>query len=224
MIAAMRPAISAVVVALALPPAAAAATTNVNANGNAVTDGLSFTPATITVAVGDTVRWTNTDFLVPHTATEDHGLWDLAGSYGGTPVNPSGFGPGASVQRVFEAGTTAYYCRVHPQQMRGVVGVPVTLGLAQRRVRVRGSRKARLVHYVRATWAVAAPASGEVFDVEVRRGTGNWRSARSGTTETNALIRAGRRGTVTHVRARLRRADNADAATGWSPDAQITAP
>jgi plastocyanin len=224
MIAAMRRAIFVAASTLIFAPAAAAATTNVNANGNVLTDGLSFTPATITVAVGDTVRWTNTDFLVPHTATEDHDLWDLAGSYGATPVNPAGFGPGTSVQRVFEAGTAAYYCRVHPTQMRGVVAVPVTLGLAKRRVKVNGARKSRLVTYVSATWASAAPVAGEAFDVQVRRGLGPWRAARTGTTQTNALIRAGRRGTVTHVRARLRKADNADVATGWSPDAQITAP
>jgi plastocyanin len=220
----MLRALPAVVSALVFAPAASGATTDVNANGNIFTGGLSFTPATISVAVGDTVRWKNTDFLVPHTATEDHGLWDLAGSYGATPANPPGFGPGTTVQRVFEAGTAAYYCRVHPTQMRGVIAVPVTLGLAQRRVLVRGAHKARIVRYVRATWAVTAPAAGEVFDVEVRRGLGQWRDARTGTTETNALIRAGRRGTTTHVRARLRRADNAAAATGWSPDAQITAP
>ena len=224
MIAAMRRALAALVPIVIFAPGAAAATTHVDANGNAFTGGLSFTPKEVTVAVGDTVTWTNTDVLVPHTATEDHGLWDLGGSYAGTPVSPPGFPPGATVQRVFEAGTTAYYCRVHPVAMRGVVAVPVTLGLTQRRVRVRGARKRKLVRYVDARWAAPAPASGEAFDVEIRRGNGAWRAARSGTTETHALIRAGRHGTVTHVRARLRRADNATVATGWSPDAQITAP
>jgi plastocyanin len=47
---------------------------SVNANGNAFTGGLSFTPFSVTVPVGGVVRWTNTDMLVPHTATEDHGL------------------------------------------------------------------------------------------------------------------------------------------------------
>src|SRR6059058_3132731 len=90
----------------------------VNAEGNAFTGGLKFDPAKVGVKVGQVVRWTNTDFLVPHTATEDHGLWDLGGTYGGTPANPSGFGPGESRSRVFEAGTQNYYCRVHPKQMR----------------------------------------------------------------------------------------------------------
>src|SRR5205823_1301278 len=86
-----------------------APTIHVDANGNAFTGGLSFTPDHVTARIGQVVEWTNTDFLVPHTATEDHGLWDLGGTYGQTPANPSGFGPGMSVSRPFEAGTEHYY-------------------------------------------------------------------------------------------------------------------
>src|SRR5687768_3209677 len=110
-------------------------TTEVSAQGNALYDtaNLRFSPARVTVPVGGTVRWTNTDPVVPHTATEKHHLWDLGGAYGATPANPSGFGPGASVLRVFEAGTHEYFCRVHPT-MLGVVAVPVQLASARRRV------------------------------------------------------------------------------------------
>src|SRR2546423_11377751 len=95
----------------------------VTANGNAIYDqsNLAFRPASVSARVGPTVRWANTDVILPHTATEDHGLWDLAGNYGMTPVNPAGFGPGTTVQRVFEAGTHLYHCRVHPMQIHGVV-------------------------------------------------------------------------------------------------------
>src|SRR5436305_11051653 len=117
----------------------------VKAKGNVFTGGLGFDPASVQVAVGQVVRWTNTDFLVPHTATENHGLWDLGGSYGATPANPPGFGPGQSVQRAFEAGTAHYYCRVHPTQMKGVVAVPVQLALEHARVAVR-RRVVRRVH------------------------------------------------------------------------------
>jgi plastocyanin len=194
--------------------------TDVRANGNIFTGGLGFVPETVAVPVGGIVRWTNTDFLVPHTVTEAHGLWDLAGTYGGTPVSPPGFGPGRSVQRVFEAGTTAYYCRVHPRQMRGVVAVPVTLATVKRRVRIHGRRL--VVRYVVATWTAAPPPERQVFDVEVRRGEAAWRPFRTGTVDTNGRLRAGRRGTVTHVRARLRRAAEPAAATGWSPDASTS--
>jgi plastocyanin len=205
---------------------------SVNANGNAFTGGLSFTPASVTVAVGGVVRWTNTDVLVPHTATEDHGLWDLGGSYGQTPANPPGFAPGASVQRAFEAGTAHYYCRVHPVQMHGVVAVPVSLALDKqvvtRHVRGRGHRRRRTirraVYTVVATWATQQPAPGEVFDVQVARGSGAFQPLLTATTQTTARVPAVGRGTVTHVRARLRRAADAAAATDWSPDATVTRP
>jgi plastocyanin len=210
---------------------------DVDANGNAFTGGLEFFPDAVTVRVGGVVRWLNTDFLVPHTATEDHGLWDLGGTYGATPANPSGFGPGESVQRMFEAGTAKYYCRVHPTTMRGTVTVPVRLSLARRRVvtkrrvrsrrtgRVRTVRRVRTRYFVDATWAAGAPASGRVFDVELKRDARAWQALLTGTTETGARVSAGaRRGAITAVRARLRLTDNPSAATGWSPDASVARP
>src|SRR3954454_11044094 len=133
----MRAAAIAIGVLLTVAPAATAAppAVTIKAEGNAFTGGLQFDPATVTVRVGDTVQWMNTDAVVPHTATEDHGLWDLDGTYGATPFNPPGFGPGETRSRVFEAGTQHYYCRVHPAQMHGVIAVPVFLS---RSVRQRG--------------------------------------------------------------------------------------
>jgi plastocyanin len=126
---ATRAAAIAIGVLLACAPAGASGppAATVKAEGNAFTGGLKFDPASVTVRVGDTVQWVNTDNVVPHTATEDHGLWDLTGTYGQTPANPPGFGPGETRERVFEAGTAHYYCKVHPQQMHGVVSVPVEL-------------------------------------------------------------------------------------------------
>jgi plastocyanin len=221
------------VLLLAVAPAAGAqspAVTGVAANGNIFTGGLSFAPAAVTVPVGGIVRWTNTDFVAPHTATEDHGLWSLSGSYGQTPVNPAGFGPGTSVQRAFEAGTTHYYCLVHPTQMRAVVSVPVSLAIEKRvikrKVRRKGHRRKvtvrRTVRTVVATWAVQPPANGEVFDVQVRRGTGAWGPLVTGTSAVEQRLSAGKAGTVTGVRARLRSASDATKATDWSPDASIT--
>jgi plastocyanin len=216
--------------------AASAPTASIEADGNIVTGGLYFVPRDATVAVGDTVLWSNGDILAPHTATEDHRLWDLGGSYGQTPLNPAGFGPGATVQRVFEAGTQSYYCRVHPVQMHGTIAVPVRLALASKRTvlkrrvktksgRTRTVKRVRKTYFVDATWAVAAPATGQAFDVEVRRGTGAWKALLTGTTQTGTRISAGSaRRTVTAVRARLRKADNANVATGWSPDAAVTRP
>src|SRR3954452_22736266 len=184
----MRRAIAGIIAgaALAVPAAADAATTEVGANGNVFTGGLSFTPAKLTLSVGDAVRWRNTDNVVPHTATEDHGLWDLTGGYGATPANPSGFGPGETRQRVFEAGTHDYYCRVHPTQMRGTIAVAPTLAVQRVRVKIRRKRKpvttrkrrrrarTKVISYVVAVWAQASPAQGQAFDVQRARPGGGW--------------------------------------------------
>lgn len=210
----------------------------VTANGNAVTGGLSFAPKDITGRVGQVVRWTDTDFIAPHTVTENHGLFDLVGNnVNGTPISPSGFGPGSSVDLTLPAGTIAYFCRVHPEDMKGVLSVPATLvlgpalkrrppaktalGRKRRAARVRAYRRTLTI-----TWAVTAPSDGQVFDVETRQGAdGPWKPLATGTTKTATQIKASRFGkvTVTGVRVRLRRADDPRRATDWSPVATVTA-
>jgi plastocyanin len=210
----------------------------VSANGNAFTGGLSFAPAKVSVPVGGSVAWHNTDFIAPHTATENHGLWDYGGIYGQTPINGAGFAPGVTVTRQFEAGTQLYYCKVHPVQMHGEVDVPVTLALTSSKQRVRvkvkvkrahGRHKAvyrykrvlRSVEYVEATWAPGTKlASGRVMDVQVRSGSGAWKPFLTGTPTTSGQFKAGKKGTVWEVQARLRGAPGAE--TGWSPAAKIT--
>jgi plastocyanin len=62
----------------------------------------SFSPPTITINVGDTVTWMNTD-SIPHTTTSSTGLWD-SGS----------MAPGASFSHTFtQAGTFSYVCTFH---------------------------------------------------------------------------------------------------------------
>ena len=202
----LRRVAGAIAVAVAVPAllagSARAATLDVTAAGNVFTGGLGFFPADIEAAVGDTVRWTNTDFLVPHTATEDHSLFDLGGDYGQTPLNPPGFGPGDTRERVFEAGTFEYFCEVHPQQMRGVVTVAPLVKA------VRAGGKRRLI----VTWATAPPAAGQVFDVE-RRGKGDWKLVRDGTSDTSGTF-SGKRATF---RVRLRSASDPTLASEYSP-------
>ena len=70
-----------------------------------------YEPATLTVSQGDTVVWTNADF-VPHTATASDTSWDsktIASS-----------GSWRYVARA--AGRHAYYCVFHPN-MRGTIEV-----------------------------------------------------------------------------------------------------
>jgi plastocyanin len=244
----------AVCAACALPLATASGQSGgvveVTANGNAIYDqsNLAFRPASVTARVGQTVRWTNTDVVVPHTATEDHGLWDLAGSYGMTPVNPPGFGPGTTVQRVFEAGTHLYHCRVHPMQMHGVVAVPVELSSRRvvhstqvtRKIKVRTHRRDRrgrrivrirkvrvtirtTTAFVAAVWASGPPAEGEVFDVQRRLADGAWETFASGTRTASGQFVSGGPGKMWSVRARLRSASDADKATDWSPVVSVLA-
>jgi plastocyanin len=71
----------------------------------------SFSPASTTVAVGDTVTWHNTG-QAPHTATADDGSFDT-----GT------IQPGGSGSHTFNsAGTFSYICTIHPN-MHGTVRV-----------------------------------------------------------------------------------------------------
>jgi plastocyanin len=68
-------------------------------------------PASVTVAVGDTVEWTNADF-VPHTATALDKSWDSRT-----------IESGATWRMVFRTpGQFAYFCAFHPN-MRGEVRV-----------------------------------------------------------------------------------------------------
>lgn len=73
--------------------------------------GFQFAPAEITVAVGDTVTWSNQD-IVPHTATAIDGAWD-SGSLEGK----------ARRSVVVRAkGKVDYQCTLHPS-MKGTVVV-----------------------------------------------------------------------------------------------------
>ena len=207
---------------LALGPASARAQTQVEAQGNAFTGGLQFEPADVAAAIGGTVRWTNADVLVPHTATEDHELWDMTGTYGQTPANPPGFGPGESRERAFEAGTHRYFCRVHPVEMRGSVAVPVRLEAAGTVVETKPSGRRRVRRRIRVTWAPSVPAAGLAFDVDIRRGGGAWRPWRRGKRAASGTFRTQAAKAPWSVRARLRRVDDAEAATDWSPVATLS--
>ena len=70
----------------------------------------SFSPGTVTVAVGGTVTWTNND-VTTHTTTATAGAWS------------SSIAPGGTFSRVFPtAGTFDYKCTIHPS-MSGSITV-----------------------------------------------------------------------------------------------------
>jgi plastocyanin len=80
--------------------------------------GTSFSPASRTIHVGDTVRWTSSG---SHTVTSGTGAADLsAGSLFDQTLNSGG-----SFTRVFEtAGVYHYFCRPHEAMgMKGTINV-----------------------------------------------------------------------------------------------------
>jgi plastocyanin len=76
-----------------------------------------FSPASVSVAVGDTVSWRNNG-QAQHSATANNGSFD-------TGV----FGPGQSRSHTFNsAGTFSYFCTVHGQSQSGTVRVLAVSG------------------------------------------------------------------------------------------------
>ena len=69
-----------------------------------------FSPSKITAHIGDTIEWTNSDF-VDHTATDKNGKWEVM-----LPVK----GKGTTILK--EAGKIEYYCKYHPN-MKGQIAV-----------------------------------------------------------------------------------------------------
>ena len=78
--------------------------------------GFAFSPATLTINVGDRVTWTNSD-SVAHTATASNGAFD---------TGDIAEGQSASV-RFTKAGTYAYSCTPHPS-MTGTIRVRAASG------------------------------------------------------------------------------------------------
>jgi plastocyanin len=72
--------------------------------------GIAFSPATVSAQVGDTIEWTNKDFVL-HSATARDRSWEV-----NLPPNKTG----RMVMK--KPGTIAYYCRLHPN-MTGTIKV-----------------------------------------------------------------------------------------------------
>jgi plastocyanin len=72
----------------------------------------AFSPATLTISVGDSVIWTNGD-SVSHTVTSDSG----------NELSSSPLGNGQTYSHTFAtAGTFSYHCSIHPM-MKGTIVV-----------------------------------------------------------------------------------------------------
>jgi len=85
-------------------------------------DGLMFSPASVTIPVGGTVRWRNTGSFL-HTVTS--GTGSAAGANPGALFDDTSLGAGATFEFTFTtAGTQPYFCRIHEfMNMKGTVVV-----------------------------------------------------------------------------------------------------
>jgi plastocyanin len=97
-----------------MPPAAApsggASSSVTIPRGAEVLGNRAFNPGEMTVAIGDTVTWVNTD-TVSHTSTSNAAGWES-----GT------IAPGRQFSFTFgTAGTFPYHCRIHPGMVGSVV-------------------------------------------------------------------------------------------------------
>lgn len=78
--------------------------------GSVEIKGFAFSPATLTVKIGDSVTWTNMD-SAPHTVTSDSG----------SELDSPTLSKGEIYSHTFNsAGTYNYYCTLHPS-MKGKI-------------------------------------------------------------------------------------------------------
>lgn len=89
-------------------------------SGSVTIQDYSFSPGTLTIKAGTTVRWTNNGPSA-HTATSDDGTtWNsgtLGAPSGGDPYGGGGTA-GGTYQFTFAApGTYAYHCALHPPSL-----------------------------------------------------------------------------------------------------------
>ncbi len=94
---------AAIAAAVAIPLKPMSAFADEPANHLVTIENFTFTPATLTVRIGDRVTWVNTD-IVPHTATADDASWD---------TDTLAFNEQRELV-VTEDMLTTYFCRFHP--------------------------------------------------------------------------------------------------------------
>lgn len=158
---------------------------------NAATSGISiqnfrFSPATISIKVGEQVRWINDESAVPHTATSEK-----PGAFGSKTLRP---GDSYLTEPFAVAGSYQYLCLIHPT-MRAVVNVgeasgsPSTpfaaLTTAPIALRLQGSQEVPPVTTI---------ASG-AFNAKVVGNSLTWAAQAYGSGITQAHIHSGAAGT-----------------------------
>jgi plastocyanin len=188
---------AAIAAALLVPSRAAEARTPSpaaqRAGASVTVADMAFSPASVTVAVGESVTWTFQD-SISHTTTSDQGFWDSGTRSGG-----------ATYARAFtSAGTFAYHCSIH-SMMHGKVRVPVT---------ATGSPSAGW----QLRWATKKGTGAITFVVQTRLGKGRWTALVTGASTPSKSFDPAKAGTYS-VRARTAKGSER---SGWSPTVTVT--
>jgi plastocyanin len=160
-----------------------------------------FDPKTATGAFGDTFHWTNDD-TITHTTTQNGplSLW-----------NSGNLAAGDGFSKAIDfAGTYPFHCAVHPTSMKGTVKVPIQVAPPSGSVGTAFTVTAA---------SVAAP-NRFVYDIQRRKGSGDWTAWKTGITSKSATFRAKVAGTWS-FRSRLRKTSNG-AKSRWSPARSIS--
>ena len=190
-----RVTVLAVLAASALSPVAAQATDAPDRAAGIVVDvvDMAFARPSARVPLGGTVTWRFGDSMA-HSSTSDSGFWDSGLQSGGDTWSWA----------FTSAGSFGYFCTTH-DDMRGRVQVrPTATGTPTAGYTVRWARKR---------------TSGTAVDVQVRTGSGRWRTWLANTSSLGG--RFDRAGTATwKIRARTRNATTR-AVSGWSPAIKV---
>ena len=183
---------AAAAIALAAAPLIPAHAAQARAGASVTVANMAFSPASVTVGLGESVTWTFQD-ATSHTSTSDQGFWDSGTKSGG-----------ATYSRAFtSAGTFAYHCTIH-SMMRGKVAVPLT---------VSGSPGAGWT----LRWSTKKGKGGVTFDVQTRLGSGKWKPLVTGATSASQKFDPAKAGSYS-VRARTVKGGSR---SGWSPTTTV---
>lgn len=189
-----------VLAGLALTLVAAPAGAGTTEEISIVSPSVGFDPASVTSALGTTFDWTN-DGAISHTTTQD----------GPLELWSSGIlSPGESFSVTLDAaGIYPYHCNVHPTTMQGTIRIPVTIDPAS------GSQTTTFSITIA---SVRAP-DGFAYDVQKRKGTGDWTIFRSERKARVVRFHPASSGMFS-FRARLHDTSS-DATSKWSPKRSI---
>jgi plastocyanin len=151
-------------------------------------------------AFGDTFHWTNND-TIPHTATQNAplSLWNSGRLSGGSSFSKA----------INFAGSYPYHCTIHTS-MTGTIKV---------RIQVTPLSGSVGTTFAVAVASVAAP-SGFAYDIQRKKGSGDWTAWKTGITSKSVTFKPKASGTWS-FRSRLRKTSSG-AKSGWSPARSIS--